>query len=1339
MASKGRSLRRCVRALTTPAAAAPPTDASLELPTERTKPRKERANNAKIRAAEALVERQLHLEKFWALSDMESSNEWENYVGGLGSGKERKAALLRIKYLSTAMGRSAWHMVVSHASAMLKAHPRLACFASPSLSNAVACHNDASLHTMTYHRTEEEPLTDADVSLHLDIPEHIAAILEAAFPALYSIPSITHLRGTTRNDVAYMQRQRTEKWHAAAPVLVEWLRGAHPTATFGGRLAALEKDCLGMKVFKVDGTLLHVHVLAKLHQVYNTMCAVERQIYEGNEIVDYPDTELDVTAVLHSVLNGVILGGSAEVTFIDVEARAAALKKELTDCFWLGETPYPAFPASPLRSVEMEDLAEAAAPKRPDKPKLFYVTPDVSPRDDLFSVHTIRIGPGDDSRPAEVMKELSKHFPATVREDRDPENPRKVFPDSATDQMVGGLPDTVSDTYLFLEALWKHAIHYKRSVPVPVYLKKRDYGGASEDETLLCITEEACKRAVGRLMGQASKGLAVTNNYNKTSNSVVRTNEQSREAFTAKLPLVFDFDSTKTQYLAVVSLLVEEACADLSWYPGGTKGVIDALDTPHEDDAAFLIFLVNRQEAARAYFTSLCEYHAGVRTMPPDASSSSSIVLSVIDGSCRLMSTSEAGAETLQHHLLYRGLRELLKRTDGVEFDLHAALTHCREKLHESTVGAIEKNAKKWTVPLVHALLVKREVSAQIIEQNAHVEGVGPSQCEVNLASHIQNATTWLDQKLVSDLPPAGVIFGATLREAHATSMMGDRFIPVRTSVNSFAKLLFKTEQSHWQEMLFYPTEMKDAPREVEGRHLQTAGVLVQLFSGIRVDGVLPMRQQLITVTKDTNKNQSRSLAVLRVDVSVLDVASFASGVVAQSQYPPMIVPPRSWSQSSARRYDASPYKLLSATLLRPNSDTSWLTKQVLDTVHPALVSAPLVTSLDFMGAVGWAVSRIALAHLTWLKATGVDFGDKLRGGWVSLPTPPPRFRTRRSMELHQVELEESGVKTTQRTTALSGSSSILTILNRFKDDTLYLPVNGDFRGRTYPLHSVLNYQASDFVRCSLEFAERKPVGPNGLVHIKIHAANLMGLDKQSFTNRIKWCDDNEDRIKAMVENPYAEDAVWRKADKPLLGFVVLMELGKALSHSQGPEHYETGMPIHVDGSCNGLQHYSALTLDRVGARTANLGRNTWDDKPSDIYSTVLEVVKEKNDSLIAGGGPKAEIALSLKPYLIRKTVKQSVMTNVYGVTFMGMREQIRGQIVALTENNVEPLTRNQITSISTHCALLINNSLTSVFRGAIDTQNWFKVYVHPQKPVFFFFFFFFCPQASVLDTVCLF
>lgn len=51
-------------------------------------------------------------------------------------------------------------------------------------------------------------------------------------------------------------------------------------------------------------------------------------------------------------------------------------------------------------------------------------------------------------------------------------------------------------------------------------------------------------------------------------------------------------------------------------------------------------------------------------------------------------------------------------------------------------------------------------------------------------------------------------------------------------------------------------------------------------------------------------------------------------------------------------------------------------------------------------------------------------------------------------------------------------------------------------------------------------FAEAKKVGESGLRWMKIHLANLAGFDKASFTDRVKYTEENIENIRDSAENP---------------------------------------------------------------------------------------------------------------------------------------------------------------------------------------------------------------------------
>jgi len=100
-----------------------------------------------------------------------------------------------------------------------------------------------------------------------------------------------------------------------------------------------------------------------------------------------------------------------------------------------------------------------------------------------------------------------------------------------------------------------------------------------------------------------------------------------------------------------------------------------------------------------------------------------------------------------------------------------------------------------------------------------------------------------------------------------------------------------------------------------------------------------------------------------------------------------------------------------------------------------------------------------------------------------------------------------------------------------------------------------------------------------------------------------------------------------------------------------------SSLPVHMDGSCNGLQHYAALGRDEAGGRAVNLLPA---DVPQDVYSGVAAIVAQRVEEEAKGGVPEAQ---RLRGLVDRKLVKQTVMTSVYGVTTIGARAQVENRL----------------------------------------------------------------------------
>ncbi|MCO5591279.1 hypothetical protein L7F22_045260 [Adiantum nelumboides] len=267
-------------------------------------------------------------------------------------------------------------------------------------------------------------------------------------------------------------------------------------------------------------------------------------------------------------------------------------------------------------------------------------------------------------------------------------------------------------------------------------------------------------------------------------------------------------------------------------------------------------------------------------------------------------------------------------------------------------------------------------------------------------------------------------------------------------------------------------------------------------------------------------------------------------------------------------------------------------------------------------------------------------------------------------------------------------------------EEYFYYPHNVDFRGRAYPLHPHLNHLGSDMCRGLLEFGEGCPLKRTGLSWLKIQLANLYGngVDKLSFEDRIAFVEKNLDNIMESANKPLEGCRWWLAAEDPFQCLATCMEISNALS-SPDVESFISHLPVHQDGSCNGLQHYAALGRDILGAESVNL---TAQQKPADVYTGIAIRVKGllEKDFLVESLSEKAR---QLHSQVDRKLVKQTVMTSVYGVTYIGARNQIMNRLQERPGMNDE----KQAFNLSCYAAKTTLDALGEMFTAARIIMGW--------------------------------
>lgn len=206
-----------------------------------------------------------------------------------------------------------------------------------------------------------------------------------------------------------------------------------------------------------------------------------------------------------------------------------------------------------------------------------------------------------------------------------------------------------------------------------------------------------------------------------------------------------------------------------------------------------------------------------------------------------------------------------------------------------------------------------------------------------------------------------------------------------------------------------------------------------------------------------------------------------------------------------------------------------------------------------------------------------------------------------------------------------------------------------DWRGRAYPVGTFVHPQSDDSGKSLLEFADGKPLGTDGADWLAVQLANTWGNDKVSYEDRILWAYMNSADILSYARDPLVNKG-WMEADAPF-GFLAACFEWHGYT-VDGPDHV-CHLPIQVDGSCNGLQNFSALLLDPIGGKATNLIPS---ETPQDIYGIVAATALKMMQKDHANGIEEAGVMLGGYG---RKWTKRNCMTYAYSVTQFGMKDQL--------------------------------------------------------------------------------
>lgn len=436
---------------------------------------------------------------------------------------------------------------------------------------------------------------------------------------------------------------------------------------------------------------------------------------------------------------------------------------------------------------------------------------------------------------------------------------------------------------------------------------------------------------------------------------------------------------------------------------------------------------------------------------------------------------------------------------------------------------------------------------------------------------------------------------------------------------------------------------------------------------------------------------RTRTKTIVKLSPTMLEAITKldSNSALLMMEAHPCVIPPRPWSSATEGAYWSD---WASTRLISKRTPSCGVTKATVGDMPR------MFTPMNYMQATPFAVNKRVLAVVVQMQEANIAQAGLPPSELTAFPDRPHDIET--NEEARAVYRKAKGrvhALRAQQATSILRTKKIVRMATDMAEETeFYYPKRIDFRGRVYDMVAFMNPQGDDLSKGLLLFANGKALGEVGGYWLAVHGANVWGEDKVSLDCRVAWVQANEQAITEIAADPFG-NRMWMDADKPFQFLAFCFEWAEALA--QGDD-YVSHLAVALDGSCNGLQHLSALLRDPVGGKAVNLVPA---DRPQDIYTEVLNAVVAKLKERAAQGEPTAQAWL---PLMKRNVVKRPVMTLPYGACRTGFAGQIMEDTLAELKDDPFPEGKGKAAA---YLAGLVWEAAGEVVVAAQEVMGWLQ------------------------------
>ena len=478
-----------------------------------------------------------------------------------------------------------------------------------------------------------------------------------------------------------------------------------------------------------------------------------------------------------------------------------------------------------------------------------------------------------------------------------------------------------------------------------------------------------------------------------------------------------------------------------------------------------------------------------------------------------------------------------------------------------------------------------------------------------------------------------------------------------------------------------------------------------------------------VTMTKDVMINVGLGFVQILVDTGLLDEEQFPTtkGSITKVFWSPATV---AWQQTTTEDYSfCNPVSLPLVT--KPLGYDAEGKEHSYGQSFPPIpfrLSSPFfqraeygttIEAADKLAQVPYRIHEGVFNTVKRLWDLGISVGKLGSSDRLEIP-PYPKGESEESIKDWKRVASGIHIKNAIGNSSYVNTKRTLRVSSKFLGKPLYFLYQADGRGRLYPVTStLLNPQGSDLSKGILEFYDKKPLGSEGLFYLYAHTAEMFGVDKTSYTERVAWTAKNLSMVSEVARSPVEALEHWKDSDSPFEFLQACMELVAALALDK-PETYESGLIKNMDGRCSGAQHYTGLLKHKGTAEQVGMVPSSHDDLPPDIYSKVLMGTVSAINAAAKRGDDMAGFWSDAfdKGFATRNLAKRPTMTYLYTATTLAFANHVMELSSEFGLNGVGATNLEQwkdMKSKAFYLAKLMEGVIEEVMSAPAQAMKWLE------------------------------